>query len=95
MLHRAVSLRHHGCCYKYRYSLCFVLIFDLNLDLAYEDLDLVCVSGCVCVQSVHKHELLSDYSITVPQCKPLSPGEVLGCTSPKLPSDVQAIVYVC
>ncbi|CAO1624736.1 unnamed protein product [Sympodiomycopsis kandeliae] len=34
------------------------------------------------------------YSITVPQVKPLSPGEVLGCTSPRLSSDVDAIIYV-
>jgi len=46
------------------------------------------------MQSVHKSELLSEFCITVPQCKPLSPGEILGCTSPKLSSDVQAIVYV-
>jgi len=33
--------------------------------------------------------------LTVPQAKPLSPGEVLGCTSPKLnPEDFQAIMYV-
>jgi len=38
---------------------------------------------------------MSDYHITIPQCKPLSPGEILGCTSPKLSADVQAIVYVC
>lgn len=47
-----------------------------------------------CVQSVCKNELLSDYRVTVPQCKPLSPGEILGCTSPKLPSDIQAIMCV-
>lgn len=46
------------------------------------------------VQSVHKSELLSEYHLTVPQCKPLSPGEILGCTSPKLSSDVEAVVYV-
>ncbi|EIW69855.1 hypothetical protein TREMEDRAFT_29921 [Tremella mesenterica DSM 1558] len=33
------------------------------------------------------------YKITVPQVKPLSPGEVLGCTAPKL-SDVDALIYV-
>lgn len=33
--------------------------------------------------------------LTVPQAKPLSPGEVLGCTSPKLnPEDFQAIIYL-
>ncbi|KAN0061134.1 Diphthamide biosynthesis protein 1 [Thecaphora frezii] len=35
------------------------------------------------------------YRITVPQVKPLSPGEILGCTSPKLSNDdVDAIVYI-
>lgn len=33
------------------------------------------------------------YEVTVPQVKPLSPGEVLGCTAPKL-SDVDALIYV-
>jgi 2-(3-amino-3-carboxypropyl)histidine synthase len=32
--------------------------------------------------------------ITIPQSKPLSPGEILGCTAPKLSHDVKAIVYV-
>jgi 2-(3-amino-3-carboxypropyl)histidine synthase len=31
------------------------------------------------------------YEITVPQSRPLSPGEVLGCTAPKLP-DVDALM---
>ncbi|KDN52597.1 hypothetical protein K437DRAFT_253999 [Tilletiaria anomala UBC 951] len=41
-----------------------------------------------------------NYIITVPQIKPLSPGEVLGCTSPRLPSSsadrdgVDAIIYL-
>ena len=34
------------------------------------------------------------FKITIPQSKPLSPGEILGCTAPKLPQDVKAIVYV-
>lgn len=33
-------------------------------------------------------------SLTIPQAKPLSGGELLGCTSPKLSADVDAIVYV-
>lgn len=32
------------------------------------------------------------YEIVVPQVKPLSPGEVLGCTAPKLDSDVDALM---
>lgn len=40
----------------------------------------------------------SEYRITIPQTKPLSPGEILGCTSPKLSKDVaddvDGIIYV-
>lgn len=36
---------------------------------------------------------LADYDIFVPQSKPLSPGEILGCTSPKLPTDTW-IIYL-
>ncbi|KAK3095287.1 hypothetical protein FSP39_012811 [Pinctada imbricata] len=39
-------------------------------------------------------ELKSEYMVTVPQAKPLSPGEILGCTSPKLPKDVSALIYL-
>ena len=36
-----------------------------------------------------------EYKVTVPQVKPLSPGEVLGCTSPKLAKEsIDAIVYI-
>ncbi|KAH9814708.1 putative diphthamide synthesis protein-domain-containing protein [Melampsora americana] len=35
-----------------------------------------------------------EFRVTVPQVKPLSPGEILGCTAPKLNSDVDAILYV-
>jgi 2-(3-amino-3-carboxypropyl)histidine synthase len=33
------------------------------------------------------------YDATVPRSKPLSPGEILGCTAPKL-GDVEAILFV-
>uniref|UniRef100_A0A663MKB8 2-(3-amino-3-carboxypropyl)histidine synthase subunit 1 n=1 Tax=Athene cunicularia TaxID=194338 RepID=A0A663MKB8_ATHCN len=39
-------------------------------------------------------ELCSQYKVCVPQCKPLSPGEILGCTSPRLVQDTDAIVYL-
>lgn len=31
------------------------------------------------------------YDVQVPQSKPLSPGEILGCTSPRLPKDITLI----
>ncbi|EPZ36058.1 hypothetical protein ROZALSC1DRAFT_28744 [Rozella allomycis CSF55] len=38
---------------------------------------------------------LSDFpKIFIPQIKPLSPGEILGCTAPKLDKDTDAIVYL-
>ncbi|XP_029067192.1 2-(3-amino-3-carboxypropyl)histidine synthase subunit 1 isoform X8 [Monodon monoceros] len=39
-------------------------------------------------------ELKAEYRVSVPQCKPLSPGEILGCTSPRLPKEVEAVVWV-
>ncbi|XP_015928782.1 2-(3-amino-3-carboxypropyl)histidine synthase subunit 1 [Parasteatoda tepidariorum] len=33
------------------------------------------------------------YDINIPQCKPLSPGEVLGCTSPKI-SNAKVVIFV-
>uniref|UniRef100_F7GI16 2-(3-amino-3-carboxypropyl)histidine synthase subunit 1 n=1 Tax=Monodelphis domestica TaxID=13616 RepID=F7GI16_MONDO len=39
-------------------------------------------------------ELRSEYKVCVPQCKPLSPGEILGCTSPRLSEEVEAVVYL-
>lgn len=32
------------------------------------------------------------FEIIVPQVKPLSPGEILGCTAPKLAGDVDALL---
>ncbi|XP_011496725.1 PREDICTED: diphthamide biosynthesis protein 1 [Ceratosolen solmsi marchali] len=39
-------------------------------------------------------ELRKDgYSVTIPQSKPLSPGEILGCTAPQI-KDIDVLVYV-
>jgi len=35
------------------------------------------------------------YDVSIPQAKPLSPGEVLGCTSPKLDQDKHPNAVVC
>mgnify|MGYP003729592609 CR=1 FL=1 len=37
----------------------------------------------------------SGYTITLPQSRPLSSGEVLGCTAPKLDPCVNTIVFIC
>jgi len=34
------------------------------------------------------------YETTIPRSKPLSPGEILGCTAPKLEDDVDALMLV-
>lgn len=36
----------------------------------------------------------SKFAVTVPQVKPLSPGEILGCTAPRLDADTDALMYV-
>uniref|UniRef100_A0A3B4Z944 2-(3-amino-3-carboxypropyl)histidine synthase subunit 1 n=2 Tax=Stegastes partitus TaxID=144197 RepID=A0A3B4Z944_9TELE len=38
--------------------------------------------------------LKPEYDMFVPQCRPLSPGEILGCTSPRLDRHVNAIIYL-
>ncbi|XP_066295537.1 2-(3-amino-3-carboxypropyl)histidine synthase subunit 1-like [Branchiostoma lanceolatum] len=40
-----------------------------------------------------KQELSEDYKVHIPQSKPLSPGEILGCTAPRL-QDTDAIIYL-
>lgn len=40
-----------------------------------------------------RHKLSADYQLLVPQSKPLSPGEILGCTSPKI-SGYDALLYL-
>lgn len=37
---------------------------------------------------------LTDYTVVIPQSRPLSPGEILGCTSPLLEPGVEGIVYI-
>jgi len=42
-----------------------------------------------------KGELGETYpNLYIPQAKPLSPGETLGCTSPKLPDGTQAVFFI-
>lgn len=39
-------------------------------------------------------QLKSTHNVVVPQSKPLSPGEILGCTSAHLSKDIGALVYI-
>lgn len=50
------------------------------------------------VSSVHELGKIlkkSQYNVTIPQSRPLSPGEVLGCTAPKLDESVNTILFIC
>lgn len=46
------------------------------------------------LQMAQKELKSSGYDIFIPQVKPLSPGEILGCTSPILPSTTKYIIYL-
>ncbi|XP_029637537.1 2-(3-amino-3-carboxypropyl)histidine synthase subunit 1 isoform X4 [Octopus sinensis] len=48
------------------------------------------------LQGVAK-ELRNTFNVVIPQVKPLSPGEILGCTSPKLGDDVDTLIesFMC
>jgi len=46
------------------------------------------------LQSSSRELTDNGYRVTIPQAKPLSPGEILGCTSPNLADDVTAIIYL-
>eukprot|EP00879_Flechtneria_rotunda_P019490 GHRR01020469.1.p1 GENE.GHRR01020469.1~~GHRR01020469.1.p1 ORF type:complete len:341 (+),score=109.08 GHRR01020469.1:153-1175(+) len=42
-----------------------------------------------------KQRLAAEYpSLAIPKCRPLSPGEVLGCTAPVIQQDADALVFV-
>lgn len=43
-------------------------------------------------KSIQLHS--GQYETIIPRSKPLSPGEILGCTAPRLPPDVDALLYV-
>lgn len=60
------------------------------------DQKLAFVSTVQFITSLHaaKEELSLEYEIIIPQSKPLSPGEILGCTSPKLDDQFDAIIYL-
>ncbi|KAI8329404.1 putative diphthamide synthesis protein-domain-containing protein [Chlamydoabsidia padenii] len=56
-------------------------------------LALVCVIQFGAALQAARDALQEDYSVQIPQAKPLSPGELLGCTSPKL-HDIDTIIYI-
>ena len=57
---------------------------------------LACVSTIQFISAVHHLRAVSDLPVTVivPQSKPLSPGEILGCTAPRLAPDIHQLLYI-
>ena len=47
------------------------------------------------VHGVGRHLRQAGFNVTLPQSRPLSSSEVLGCTAPKLPDDVNTIIFIC
>lgn len=67
-----------------------------DLDKAMAPLDDVDEAGDDALAKIRRGEIgvwRGKYDISVPQVRPLSPGEILGCTAPKL-GDVDALIYV-
>jgi 2-(3-amino-3-carboxypropyl)histidine synthase len=82
------------------------IFVDIQIDLSHfietikfnfnNDKKLALVSTIQFASSVHvasKSLQESGYQVKLPQAKPLSPGEILGCTSPKL-TDTDVLIYV-
>ncbi|KFD57709.1 hypothetical protein M513_01379 [Trichuris suis] len=46
------------------------------------------------VQFAIRQELHEEYNLIIPQSKPLSPGETLGCTAAKLPPEIDTLLFV-
>lgn len=47
---------------------------------------------CIYFTKAASRELKDKYEVIIPQSKPLSPGEILGCTSPRLKPGTDAIM---
>uniref|UniRef100_A0A0A9Y073 2-(3-amino-3-carboxypropyl)histidine synthase subunit 1 n=2 Tax=Lygus hesperus TaxID=30085 RepID=A0A0A9Y073_LYGHE len=85
---------------------CLYIFVDIKIDsihfletvrLNFSKTDRLCfVSTIQFVTTLHaaaKELRTEGYQIIIPQTKPLSPGEILGCTAPSVP-DVDALVYL-
>ncbi|KAG9508980.1 2-(3-amino-3-carboxypropyl)histidine synthase subunit 1, partial [Fragariocoptes setiger] len=70
----------------------------IEQNFAPDDCHIALASTIQFVSSVHelsKRLKSKMYSITLPQSRPLTSGEVLGCTAPKLSQDITCIIFVC
>ncbi|CAG8677558.1 14399_t:CDS:10 [Funneliformis caledonium] len=70
----------------------FINTVKLNFEIGKKLTIVGTIQFVAAIQATKKH-LEDDYSLFVPQAKPLSPGEILGCTSPKL-GEQDAIIYL-
>lgn len=73
--------------------------FKKNFPLEQNDAVKFAIAGSIqfvsSVHSVAKSLKQLGYSVHIPQAKPLSPGEVLGCTAPRLAEDTEAVFFIC
>lgn len=70
---------------------------SIKLNFQPGDGQLALVSTIQFVTTLHmiQSELkINGYDVLIPQIKPLSPGEILGCTSPSLPSTTKSVIYL-
>lgn len=72
---------------------------DTTLTIAKKRTEMALVSTIQFISAVHaikarQSELLPLIDLIVPQSKPLSPGEILGCTAPRLPPSVTHCLYI-
>uniref|UniRef100_A0A0N5ATK5 2-(3-amino-3-carboxypropyl)histidine synthase subunit 1 n=1 Tax=Syphacia muris TaxID=451379 RepID=A0A0N5ATK5_9BILA len=72
----------------------FVDTFKANFDISKKVALVTTIQFVVSLQAVKKELSSLGYSIEIPQCKPLSPGEILGCTSPKVSEDVTSLIFL-
>lgn len=82
------------------------IFVDIQIDLDHlietikfnfsSEIRLAMVSTIQFASSIHAASRIlqeNKYLVKLPQCKPLSPGEILGCTAPKL-LETDALIYV-
>lgn len=72
----------------------FIDTFKANFDKKNKVALVSTIQFVVALQTLKNELALMGYSLEVPQCKPLSPGEILGCTSPKLSDDVSSLIFL-
>jgi len=74
-------------------SLHFIETLKANLDPAQKMSLVSTIQFVATLQAASKELREAGYSVEVPQIKPLSPGEILGCTSPKMAGS-ENLVYL-